>query len=250
MKQKPPQTAPGNIPELPPITFEDVDGALRQIPNALPTAFCIGVIYGSVCAPNPVPPSAYLPHVFGPKMELPDLETADRVIAMIRTLHTHLVLMIEDNKPLFLRRKRFETDNAGLMLHASELWRETFGFRKGLSLGTYEEADIPQPVLKPYEEFATAMDDLRRVLRRIAMKRKPYTEKEQEQWHQELVARGGTTARLMRIISHQLYLDRMNRYKAAGTIQIGRNDPCPCGSGKKFKHCCWDKLRPGNIRNN
>lgn len=22
---------------------------------------------------------------------------------------------------------------------------------------------------------------------------------------------------------------------------IGRNDPCPCGSGKKFKHCCLDK---------
>jgi SEC-C motif len=21
---------------------------------------------------------------------------------------------------------------------------------------------------------------------------------------------------------------------------IGRNDPCPCGSGKKFKHCCLD----------
>ena len=19
---------------------------------------------------------------------------------------------------------------------------------------------------------------------------------------------------------------------------IGRNDPCPCGSGKKYKHCC------------
>ena len=19
---------------------------------------------------------------------------------------------------------------------------------------------------------------------------------------------------------------------------VGRNDPCPCGSGKKFKHCC------------
>ena len=22
---------------------------------------------------------------------------------------------------------------------------------------------------------------------------------------------------------------------------IGRNDPCPCGSGKKTKHCCWEK---------
>ena len=25
------------------------------------------------------------------------------------------------------------------------------------------------------------------------------------------------------------------------TPSIGRNDPCPCGSGKKFKHCCLGK---------
>jgi hypothetical protein len=24
--------------------------------------------------------------------------------------------------------------------------------------------------------------------------------------------------------------------------RIGRNDPCPCGSGKKFKKCCYDKI--------
>jgi hypothetical protein len=24
-------------------------------------------------------------------------------------------------------------------------------------------------------------------------------------------------------------------------MKIGRNDPCPCGSGKKYKHCCYDK---------
>jgi len=23
--------------------------------------------------------------------------------------------------------------------------------------------------------------------------------------------------------------------------KIGRNDPCPCGSGKKYKHCCRDQ---------
>ncbi len=27
--------------------------------------------------------------------------------------------------------------------------------------------------------------------------------------------------------------------------QAGRNDPCPCGSGKKFKRCCLGKLSPG-----
>ena len=24
---------------------------------------------------------------------------------------------------------------------------------------------------------------------------------------------------------------------------LGRNDPCPCGSGKKFKKCCWEKRK-------
>ena len=23
--------------------------------------------------------------------------------------------------------------------------------------------------------------------------------------------------------------------------KVGRNDPCPCGSGKKYKKCCWPK---------
>ena len=28
--------------------------------------------------------------------------------------------------------------------------------------------------------------------------------------------------------------------KTAGA-KIGRNDPCPCGSGKKYKDCCYWK---------
>lgn len=36
----------------------------------------------------------------------------------------------------------------------------------------------------------------------------------------------------------QLYLEQ----KKSGTVvvgkKVGRNDPCPCGSGKKYKHCC------------
>jgi uncharacterized protein YecA (UPF0149 family) len=26
-----------------------------------------------------------------------------------------------------------------------------------------------------------------------------------------------------------------------GKQKVGRNDPCPCGSGKKFKNCCLRK---------
>lgn len=25
------------------------------------------------------------------------------------------------------------------------------------------------------------------------------------------------------------------------SVKIGRNDPCPCGSGKKYKKCCINK---------
>jgi uncharacterized protein len=39
-------------------------------------------------------------------------------------------------------------------------------------------------------------------------------------------------------IMAQLRAESMARWKG-----IGRNDPCPCGSGLKAKHCCWD-LRP------
>ena len=24
-------------------------------------------------------------------------------------------------------------------------------------------------------------------------------------------------------------------------MKVGRNEPCPCGSGKKYKHCCLNK---------
>ena len=31
---------------------------------------------------------------------------------------------------------------------------------------------------------------------------------------------------------------KLNLPKRRPTVKVGRNDPCPCGSGKKFKSCC------------
>jgi len=30
----------------------------------------------------------------------------------------------------------------------------------------------------------------------------------------------------------------LNPPKPVQAVKIGRNDPCPCGSGKKYKKCC------------
>jgi len=28
------------------------------------------------------------------------------------------------------------------------------------------------------------------------------------------------------------------KFEKLGNKKIGRNEPCPCNSGKKYKHCC------------
>jgi preprotein translocase subunit SecA len=32
--------------------------------------------------------------------------------------------------------------------------------------------------------------------------------------------------------------DNVSKRRKVGGKKVGRNDPCPCGSGKKYKHCC------------
>ncbi len=48
------------------------------------------------------------------------------------------------------------------------------------------------------------------------------------------------TARLMDVRLGQLPNERLVR-----RVKIGRNDPCPCDSGRKFKKCCINKVRTG-----
>lgn len=45
-------------------------------------------------------------------------------------------------------------------------------------------------------------------------------------------------ARMGRIIFQALMKERAAQEKPADRPKVGRNDPCPCGSGKKFKKCC------------
>lgn len=36
----------------------------------------------------------------------------------------------------------------------------------------------------------------------------------------------------------ELYLKQKKSNTIVKDKKVGRNDPCPCGSGKKYKHCC------------
>jgi hypothetical protein len=53
---------------------------------------------------------------------------------------------------------------------------------------------------------------------------------DQERWRQQAEANRAHSQRLE------------NPFKG-----VGRNDPCPCGSGKKFKKCCLSTMRLGSM---
>ena len=45
------------------------------------------------------------------------------------------------------------------------------------------------------------------------------------------------------VLGEEKMVEIAKKYKQSKTVRratpkIGRNDPCPCGSGKKYKHCC------------
>lgn len=53
--------------------------------------------------------------------------------------------------------------------------------------------------------------------------------------HNGVEAALSETSRFRRIEGRWFYWDREATARSAA---IGRNDPCPCGSGKKYKKCC------------
>jgi uncharacterized protein YecA (UPF0149 family) len=41
-------------------------------------------------------------------------------------------------------------------------------------------------------------------------------------------------------LAHEAYM-KLRPARPRATAKIGRNDPCPCGSGRKYKKCCLAK---------
>ena len=46
------------------------------------------------------------------------------------------------------------------------------------------------------------------------------------------------TSTFRRVDGRWFYWDRLEDAAAPRASAVGRNDPCPCGSGKKYKKCC------------
>lgn len=72
------------------------------------------------------------------------------------------------------------------------------------------------------------IEDTAALLRGWAMFEQPEPDRKQQE-------------KAMKELDKELIKARRERNMPVKNVKIGRNDPCPCGSGKKYKNCCLNK---------
>ncbi|HDR1217304.1 TPA: SEC-C domain-containing protein, partial [Pasteurella multocida] len=130
----------------------------------------------------------------------------------------------------------------GVMLQTlDELWKEHLSamdhLRRGIHLRGYAQKDPKQEYKKEcFQMFTDMLDALKlsvvTTLSRVQVRTQEEVEQAERQ-RQEMAKR--ETA------SMQYNADEDSGEES--TRRVGRNEPCPCGSGKKYKHCHGSKAK-------
>ena len=103
--------------------------------------------------------------------------------------------------------------------------------RQGIGLRAYGQTDpVVEYKREGYEMFEAMIDAIREeiVRRMFLVQIKPQTEIKREKVA-KITSEGGAGDKTVK------------RQPTVRKAKVGRNDPCPCGSGKKYKNCCLDK---------
>ena len=130
----------------------------------------------------------------------------------------------------------------GIVLQTlDELWKEHLSamdyLRKGIHLRSYGQKDPKNEYKKESFAMFTEMLDLLKnnvisVLSRIQVRSQAEVEAEQQAAQQAQESEAEQAVDMDNLTEEQL-----------ANLNISRNDPCPCGSGKKYKHCHGSKAK-------
>lgn len=184
-----------------------------------------GYFAALACAPETIMPSSWMPLIWGGDQFIPEWENEKEFPQFSQAILAQYNLVMTDfqtreYEPLFLESYDAESD-----LVIVDDWCE--GFLRGLSLwGEMPHDDMKQleHCLYPIRYFSTAegFDALQTLdkseIQQLQQSIQPQVEK--------------------------LYQHFCRPFKSSGSTfvhtapKVGRNEPCPCGSGKKYKKCC------------
>ena len=188
-----------------------------------------GFLTAIVCCPVPVMPSEWLNGVWqseeGPQFE--SAEQAQEIMALIMRMHNDIADALgvgDEFGPLMLEN----TLESGETVVVAQGW--CWGFMEGMR----SQFDAWEPHLDMINELVVPIA----VLARLG---------DDDPELQELLGDQQKIAELTDAIAESaaaIYeysrsiTDEPPQPFRRQTAKVGRNDPCPCGSGKKYKKCC------------
>ena len=184
-----------------------------------------GLIAGVIVCPDLIPPSEWLPLVWGPEEPLFESEAqAQEIIGRIMGHYNDTIHSCEAGSyaPVF------DIDNDD-----SALWQIWLGgFQQALQLR-------PDVWASHYETFDDDLQGTFSIVMDLGMLAEEFPLPESlSDREQELIK---LAPAFLGIAVQSLFNARIGfegRVRPFRRKKIGRNDPCPCGSGKKYKNCC------------
>ncbi|MDX7986591.1 preprotein translocase subunit SecA [Xenorhabdus sp. 12] len=134
----------------------------------------------------------------------------------------------------------------GIMLQTLDtLWKEHLAamdyLRQGIHLRGYAQKDPKQEYKREsFAMFANMLESLKyeviSTLSKVQV-RMPEEVEALEQQRREEAERLAKKQHLSHEVEQGALMSEAEAQVATGERKVGRNDPCPCGSGKKYKHC-------------
>ena len=228
-------------PISPSLGDEELDRleALLDSPVFKGEAMALDELQGFLCAvisaPDTILPSAWLPVALGESPEYENQQQAEEVLGLVMRFYNDIAHALQQGEGIALQLYHPEGEED----YDFQSWCS--GYFDGVELSEVDwyEAGDPDELDELLFPFGVLAGDLDHFLHDSG--RSAITEKEKA----ELLAacREGIAGAVMR--TYRYWLARRSAKTARREApKVGRNDPCPCGSGKKFKQCCG---APGNL---
>jgi uncharacterized protein len=195
-----------------------------------------GFVAGLLVCPDLIKPGEWLPIIWNrdggdQQPAFDDLDHANQVLGLIMDHYNSVARTLMEHPERYSPLFSVDTRNSDILW---ELWIE--GFEKAIKL----QPAAWQKLLNADADAAAAMRGMLTLVDVTSADQ--YTPRKSDDeintTAPDNIARWVVTLNDWRLANYQPPHSIDPRTPSIPTKKVGRNDPCPCGSGKKYKRCC------------
>jgi len=218
----------------------------ERSPKSMGYAEAAGFLFAVACAPELVEPSNWLLVVIDPDNAVEiNVENKKAVTAALMSLYNDITIQVQKDKALLPPEVSFCADAMANLEPDASVAKWAAGFKSGyvwlekmwtgyIPVELKEQFGNQLSVLFFFSSKSTANSLFEEV------NNPEVTWNSMVENMQRLFPEALTGVALLSNSIHQALATRENATQQASgqNSKVGRNEPCPCGSGKKYKKCC------------